>query len=46
MKILITGFFGAGNFGDDIMLDVFYKHCKEKFPDDSFELLRIYGGGI
>lgn len=32
MKILITGYYGAGNFGDDIMLEAF---CRELLKKDS-----------
>lgn len=44
MKILITGYYGAGNFGDDIMLESF---CKEMQNDKiSISILKMFNKKI
>ncbi|MFQ7002167.1 MAG: polysaccharide pyruvyl transferase family protein [Clostridium sp.] len=42
MKILITGYYGAGNFGDDIMLEAFCKNIKEKNKNIKISILKMY----
>jgi len=42
MNILVTGFFGVNNLGDDIMLNSFYYRYKEYAE---LTLLKIYRGG-
>jgi polysaccharide pyruvyl transferase WcaK-like protein len=46
MKILVTGYFGAGNFGDDIMLDAFLKKVRKEHPEIEVYLLKFLGGDI
>ena len=41
-KILVTGFFGVNNLGDDIMLDSFMENIHDK---SSVSLLQLYKGG-
>lgn len=36
MKILIKGYYGFGNLGDDILLKVSYGLLKERFPDAEY----------
>ncbi|MDV4150302.1 polysaccharide pyruvyl transferase family protein [Clostridium sp. AL.422] len=43
MKILITGFFGKNNLGDDLMLEFF---CKNISKSNDVTLLLIYGDEI
>ena len=42
MKILITGYYGAGNFGDDIMLEAFCKNIKAKNKNVKISILKMY----
>ncbi|MDU2155648.1 hypothetical protein [Clostridium sp.] len=43
MKLLITGFFGKNNLGDDLMLEFF---CKNISKNNDVTLLLIYGDEI
>ncbi|CUO46160.1 polysaccharide pyruvyl transferase family protein [Clostridium disporicum] len=42
MKILITGYYGAGNFGDDIMLEAFCKRMKSENPEIEISILKMF----
>ena len=42
MKILITGYFGSGNFGDDMMLEAFCKEMKNINSNHDIHLLKMF----
>lgn len=42
MRILITGYYGAGNFGDDIMLEAFCKELLQKDPNVKITILKMF----
>lgn len=42
-KILITGFFGVNNLGDDIMLKCFYENIYKHYPEIDITLMLLYG---
>lgn len=42
MKILITGYFGAGNFGDDMMLAAFCKEMNDINSNHDIHLLKMF----
>lgn len=42
MKILITGYYGAGNFGDDIMLEAFCKELLQKDSNIKITILKMF----
>lgn len=42
MRILITGYYGAGNFGDDIMLESFCKEMKIINPKIKIDILKLF----
>lgn len=41
-KLLITGYFGAGNFGDDMMLEAFCKEIKNINPEIDITILKLF----
>ena len=43
MRILITGFFGVNNLGDDIMLEVFCNRILQENPALDITVLLLYG---
>lgn len=40
--MIFTGYIGAGNLGDDLMLDVTLKYMTEKYPNKRFGVLKLY----
>lgn len=42
MKVLITGYYGAGNFGDDIMLESFCKEMKKANSNLNISILKMF----
>lgn len=42
MKILLKGYYGFGNLGDDILMLVSYKSLKKKFPDVTLDVFSNY----
>lgn len=42
MRVLITGYYGAGNFGDDIMLEAFCEKMKEVNPKIKIDILKMF----
>lgn len=42
MKILITGYFGAGNFGDDMMLEAFCNEMKNINSSCNIDILKMF----
>lgn len=42
MKILLKGYYGFGNLGDDILMLVAYKNLKRKFPEATLDVFSNY----
>lgn len=42
MKILITGYYGAGNFGDDIMLEALCKGMRKSNKDIKLDIFKMF----
>lgn len=42
MRLLITGYYGAGNFGDDIMLEAVCKKLIKMYPNIKISILKMF----